>query len=183
MRPADSEKESKSRRQSQTVRNSGISAKDKLFSNTLCQCPSSHRHPRKNSVPSPGPTTWPKEGRETCPRPHGSPRKRALEWWRKQKPQTHSAKEPVEACKAETQSLIGTAFNKLPLEQRTLLWLREVEGQSYTELASSPLPGRWRSPNSGRRILNQEEREGVPHLLRFFKRCAPLRLFSVVGAT
>lgn len=65
----------------------------------------------------------------------GAGRKRAAEWWRKQKPQTHSAKEPVEACKAETQSLIGNAFDKLPLEQRTLLWLREVEGQSYAELA------------------------------------------------
>ena len=38
-------------------------------------------------------------------------------------------------CKAETQSLIGNAFDKLPAEQRTLLWLREVEGQSYAELA------------------------------------------------
>lgn len=65
----------------------------------------------------------------------GAGRKRAAEWWRKQKQQTHSAAEPVEACKAETQSLIGNAFGKLPLEQRSLLWLREVEGQSYAELA------------------------------------------------
>lgn len=66
---------------------------------------------------------------------YGAGRKRALEWWRKQRPQTHSAAEPAEACKAETQSLIANAFDKLPLEQRTLLWLREVEGQSYSELA------------------------------------------------
>lgn len=65
----------------------------------------------------------------------GAGRKRAAEWWRKQRPQSHSATEPIEACKAETQSLIGNAFDKLPLDQRTLLWLREVEGQSYAELA------------------------------------------------
>jgi RNA polymerase sigma-70 factor, ECF subfamily len=67
----------------------------------------------------------------------GSGRKRAAEWWRKQKPQGHSATEPVERCKAETQSLIGSAFDQLPAEQRTLLWLREVEGQSYAELAEA----------------------------------------------
>lgn len=65
----------------------------------------------------------------------GAGRKRAAEWWRKQKPQTLSATEPIEGCKAETQSLIGDAFAKLPAEQRTMLWLREVEGQSYKELA------------------------------------------------
>lgn len=65
----------------------------------------------------------------------GAGRKRAAEWWHKQRPQIHSATEPVEACKAETQSLIGNAFDKLPIEQRTVLWLREVEGQSYAELA------------------------------------------------
>jgi len=65
----------------------------------------------------------------------GAGRKRAAEWWRRQKPQSHFTTEPVEGCKSETQSLIGNAFEKLPVEQRTLLWLREVEGQSYAELA------------------------------------------------
>ena len=65
----------------------------------------------------------------------GAGRKRAAEWWRKQTPRSHSTTEPVEGCKAETNSLIGNAFDKLPAEQRTLLWLREVEGQSYAELA------------------------------------------------
>jgi len=65
----------------------------------------------------------------------GAGRKRAAEWWRKQKPQGHSSAEPIEECKAEAQSMIGNAFHKLPLEQRTMLWLREVEGQSYAELA------------------------------------------------
>jgi RNA polymerase sigma-70 factor, ECF subfamily len=66
----------------------------------------------------------------------GVGRKRAAEWWRKQTPQSHSAIEPVEVCKTETQSLIGNAFDKLPPEQRNILWLREVEGQSYAELAT-----------------------------------------------
>ena len=65
----------------------------------------------------------------------GAGRKRAAEWWRKQRPRNDSATEPISACKAETQSLIGNAFNKLPLDHRTVLWLREVEGQSYAELA------------------------------------------------
>jgi len=65
----------------------------------------------------------------------GAGRKRASEWWRRQKPPSHSTDELVEGCKAETQSVIGNAFAKLPAEQRTILWLREVEGQSYAELA------------------------------------------------
>jgi len=65
----------------------------------------------------------------------GAGRKRAMEWWRRQKPLGNFATEPVEGCKTETQSMIGNAFDKLPVEQRTILWLREVEGQSYSELA------------------------------------------------
>lgn len=38
-------------------------------------------------------------------------------------------------CKTETASLVSDAFQRLPEEQRSLLWLREVEGQSYAELA------------------------------------------------
>ena len=65
----------------------------------------------------------------------GAGRKQAVEWWRKQKPKSNSPTDPVETCRAETQSLIGNAFGKLSAEQRTMLWLREVEGQSYAELA------------------------------------------------
>jgi RNA polymerase sigma-70 factor, ECF subfamily len=39
-------------------------------------------------------------------------------------------------CKTETLSLVGDAFARLPEEQRMLIWLREVEGQSYSELAA-----------------------------------------------
>lgn len=43
--------------------------------------------------------------------------------------------QPV-ASRVEGASLLAEAFNHLPLEQRTLLWLREVEGHSYEELAT-----------------------------------------------
>ena len=66
----------------------------------------------------------------------GAARKRAAEWWRK-----HGASwnrdlknEPAEH-KAEIASLVGDALARLPEEQQTLMWLREVEGQSYAELA------------------------------------------------
>jgi RNA polymerase sigma factor (sigma-70 family) len=42
-------------------------------------------------------------------------------------------REPVERKKS---SMIADAFDRLSSEQRTLLWLREVEGQSYAELAT-----------------------------------------------
>jgi RNA polymerase sigma-70 factor, ECF subfamily len=65
----------------------------------------------------------------------GAGRKHAMEWWRGRNPESEPTTEPINACKTEAQSLIGNAFAKLPDEQRTLLWLREVEGQSYAELA------------------------------------------------
>lgn len=65
----------------------------------------------------------------------GAGRKHAAEWWRKQKPEGDPVMEAAEECRTETQSLIGDAFRRLPVEYRTVLWLREVEGHSYTELA------------------------------------------------
>jgi RNA polymerase sigma-70 factor, ECF subfamily len=65
----------------------------------------------------------------------GAARKRAAEWWRKQKPEGDPAPEAVEECRVEAQSLIGDAFRRLSVEHRTVLWLREVEGHSYTELS------------------------------------------------
>lgn len=65
----------------------------------------------------------------------GAGRKRAAEWWRKRGAQgTAVWNEPTE-CKTETASIIADAFSRLPEEQRTLMWLREIEGQSYAELA------------------------------------------------
>jgi RNA polymerase sigma-70 factor (ECF subfamily) len=65
----------------------------------------------------------------------GAGRKRAAEWWRKQKP-TVELSDEAGPCRTEVSSMVGEAFGRLPEEQRTLLWLREVEGQSYGELAA-----------------------------------------------
>jgi RNA polymerase sigma-70 factor, ECF subfamily len=66
---------------------------------------------------------------------YGIGRKRAAEWWRKQGAQRSGAENHAVDCHTETNSIVADAFRQLPEEQRTLLWLREVEGQSYAELA------------------------------------------------
>jgi RNA polymerase sigma-70 factor, ECF subfamily len=66
----------------------------------------------------------------------GAARKRAAEWWRKHGEPNAAAPDEPSACTTETSSLVGDAFQRLPEEQRALLWLREVEGQSYAELAA-----------------------------------------------
>lgn len=65
----------------------------------------------------------------------GIGRKRAVDWWRKQRPNEPLVDNATEACRAELRTIVGEALGQLPEEQRTLLWLREVEGQSYEELA------------------------------------------------
>jgi RNA polymerase sigma-70 factor (ECF subfamily) len=69
----------------------------------------------------------------------GIGRKRAAEWWRKREGNFEERGEKrgdafVEA--AASFSAVGDAFARLAEEQRSLLWLREVEGQSYAELAT-----------------------------------------------
>lgn len=65
----------------------------------------------------------------------GVARKCAAEWWRKRgSTGGNPIEEPAES-KTEIASLVGDALQRLPEEQRSLLWLREVEGQSYAELA------------------------------------------------
>jgi len=65
----------------------------------------------------------------------GAGRKRAADWWRKQEARNTPGRDEPAECKTETVSLVGDAFGRLPEEQRALIWLREVEGQSYAELA------------------------------------------------
>ena len=65
----------------------------------------------------------------------GVARKCAAEWWRKRGSVDGSPIEEPAECKNEIASLVGDALQRLPEEQRSLLWLREVEGQSYAELA------------------------------------------------
>lgn len=66
---------------------------------------------------------------------YGIARKRAAEWWRHQDPRGDAIVNDSAACRTENVSLMADALRRLPEEQRTLLWLREVEGQSYAELA------------------------------------------------
>jgi len=44
------------------------------------------------------------------------------------KPATHQAIEPSQAATMETSSLLGDALSRLSKEQRSMLWLCEVEG-------------------------------------------------------
>ena len=65
----------------------------------------------------------------------GIARKQAAEWWRQRGPNLQPSSEDTERPKAEAASLVEDAFANLNADQRSLLWLREVEGQSYAELA------------------------------------------------
>ncbi len=65
----------------------------------------------------------------------GIARKRAADWWRKQNAYEPELDEPVAAVQIELSSLLNEAMAQLARPQRQLLWLREVEGQSYEELA------------------------------------------------
>jgi RNA polymerase sigma-70 factor, ECF subfamily len=67
----------------------------------------------------------------------GIGRKRAAEWWRKHDPRDTEAQNDVSISCAENAPAMEDAFQRLPEEQRSLLWLREVEGQSYAELAET----------------------------------------------
>jgi RNA polymerase sigma-70 factor (ECF subfamily) len=65
----------------------------------------------------------------------GIARRQAAEWWRQRGPAYEPSGDDTERPKAEVSSLVGDAFARLDADQRSLLWLREVEGQSYAELA------------------------------------------------
>jgi len=65
----------------------------------------------------------------------GIGRKRSAEWWRQHKPSVDEQATEKRECKTETESLVGDAFSRLGSDEQALLWLREVEGQSYAELA------------------------------------------------
>ncbi len=66
----------------------------------------------------------------------GIGRHRAAEWWRRTKPEYLLQDNQCAGCNPERDSVMGDALRRLPEEQRMLLWLREVEGQSYAELAA-----------------------------------------------
>ena len=60
---------------------------------------------------------------------------RAAEWWRRSRPEAPLPEDRCASGNPERRSMMADALEHLPQEQRALLWLREVEGQSYAELA------------------------------------------------
>jgi RNA polymerase sigma-70 factor (ECF subfamily) len=74
-----------------------------------------------------------------CAYVFGIGRKRAAEWWRRQSrvPDVREGEGQDESAQGRASfSAVSDAFGRLAEEQRSLLWLREVEGQSYAELAA-----------------------------------------------
>lgn len=65
----------------------------------------------------------------------GIARKRVAGWWRKYDTSANETDEPFSSCQIETSSIVQDAMSRLPYQQRILIWLREVEGLSYQELA------------------------------------------------
>ena len=65
----------------------------------------------------------------------GVARRQAAEWRRKQRATDELGIDPPAPGSAEVAPMVTEALSRLTLEHRTLLWLREVEGQSYEELA------------------------------------------------
>lgn len=63
----------------------------------------------------------------------GIARNKAIDWHRRQKQSVALADQP---SSASTGLLITDALKQLPEDLRTILWLREVEGFSYAELAA-----------------------------------------------
>jgi len=66
---------------------------------------------------------------------YGIARKQAAEWWRQHRPSEAVTEDDPAPPLMDEQSAIADAFRRLSSEERSLLWLREVEGQSYAELA------------------------------------------------
>jgi RNA polymerase sigma factor (sigma-70 family) len=65
----------------------------------------------------------------------GAARKRAADWWRKHAASKESIPNESAECDSETALLVADAVSRLSEEGRALIWLREVEGYSYDELA------------------------------------------------
>jgi RNA polymerase sigma-70 factor, ECF subfamily len=66
---------------------------------------------------------------------YGIARKRAAEWWRTGDQRGKEIDAPLLVERGEMVSMVDDALARLAEEQRMLLWLREVEGHSYAELA------------------------------------------------
>ncbi|MGC2615936.1 MAG: RNA polymerase sigma factor [Terracidiphilus sp.] len=100
---------------------------------------------------------------------YGVARKQAAEWWRKQKPTDPLELENAVPGRAEASSVMADLLGQLPVEQRSLLWLREVEGQSYAELAAildipiGTVRSRLFAAREALRVIWHSAPQGVPH--------------------
>lgn len=65
---------------------------------------------------------------------YGIGRKRAAEWWRRHEVTSSRTDRDEQTYRTDTAPTVTDAFEQLPEGQRTLLWLREVEGQTYAEI-------------------------------------------------
>jgi len=72
----------------------------------------------------------------------GIARKQAAEWRRRQRPiasidheEPALEGEPPQPL-SETRSILADALNRLTADERSIIWLREIEGRSYAELAA-----------------------------------------------
>jgi RNA polymerase sigma-70 factor, ECF subfamily len=65
----------------------------------------------------------------------GIARKRAADWWRSRRSSEVQAPRAEASLPGEPRALIEDALAQLEPDVRSLLWLREVEGYSYAELA------------------------------------------------
>lgn len=65
----------------------------------------------------------------------GIARKRAADWWRRQPARESPGSIQPMKTENESRTVMGNALAQLLPELRSLLWLREVEGYSYAELA------------------------------------------------
>ena len=65
----------------------------------------------------------------------GMAKHRSAEWWRQARPECSLSENFPSTADPERESVIADVLRRLPEDQRMLLWLREVEGQSYAELA------------------------------------------------
>jgi RNA polymerase sigma-70 factor (ECF subfamily) len=66
----------------------------------------------------------------------GVARRQAAEWARRNRLTDELVHDPPAHDHIDTDSTVAEAFARLGSEQRALLWLREVEGHSYAELAT-----------------------------------------------
>ena len=103
---------------------------------------------------------------------YGIARRQASEFWRRNKPTDPVEVDSAAPARAEASSLMADLLRQLPEDQRTLLWLREVEGQSYAELATildipmGTVRSRLFTAREALRVVWNSVPKGVPHDVR-----------------